>query len=83
MLGPWRVKTGEIMNFGEALSALKQGLSVARSGWNGKGMSVRAQFPDAHSKMTAPYLYLNTASGERIPWTVSQADVFAEDWSLI
>lgn len=26
------------MNFGQAIEALKQGLRVARSGWNGKGM---------------------------------------------
>ena len=26
------------MNFGQALEALKQGLRVRRSGWNGKGM---------------------------------------------
>lgn len=27
-----------IMNFGEALEALKKGAHVARNGWNGKGM---------------------------------------------
>ena len=28
----------EVMNFGQALEALKQGKKVARKGWNGKGM---------------------------------------------
>lgn len=28
------------MNFGEAIEALKDGKSVARAGWNGKGMFV-------------------------------------------
>ena len=28
----------EILNFGAALEALKQGKKVARKGWNGKGM---------------------------------------------
>ena len=28
----------KLMNFGEALEALKQGKKVARNGWNGKGM---------------------------------------------
>lgn len=27
-----------MMNFGEAINALKQGKKVARTGWNGKGM---------------------------------------------
>ena len=26
------------MNFGQALEQLKQGIKVAREGWNGKGM---------------------------------------------
>lgn len=36
------------MNFGEALSFLKDGFRVARSGWNGKGMYVvlQAGYPD-------------------------------------
>jgi hypothetical protein len=28
----------KLMNFGEAIEALKQGKKVARNGWNGKGM---------------------------------------------
>ena len=28
------------MNFGQAIEALKQGVAVARSGWNGKGMFI-------------------------------------------
>lgn len=28
------------MNFGDAISALKQGKRVAREGWNGKGMFI-------------------------------------------
>lgn len=28
------------MNFGQALEALKTGESIARAGWNGKGMSL-------------------------------------------
>ncbi|MGW6458035.1 DUF2829 domain-containing protein [Streptomyces sp. NPDC055078] len=36
------------MDFGDALSALKAGARVARSGWNGKGMFVVHQkgYPD-------------------------------------
>ncbi len=37
--------TKEKMNFGEAIEALKDGLLVARSGWNGKGMFIVKQIP--------------------------------------
>lgn len=70
------------MNFGKALEFLKVGRKVNRQGWNGKLMSVELQVPDAHSKMTFPYLFLNLAGGGKIPWTVSQADVLAEDWEV-
>jgi hypothetical protein len=56
---------------------------VCRRGWNGKGMWVSAQFPDEHSKMTQPYLYMKTAQGDLIPWLISQADAFANDWEFV
>ncbi len=77
------------MNFGEALTSVKQGKKIARSGWNGKGMWVELQVPDAHSKMTLPYLYLNypadaqNTPGARVPWLASQTDILAEDWSVV
>lgn len=70
-------------SFSIALAALKNGDKVQRAGWNGKNMWVKAQFPDDGSLMSQPYLYLRTAQGDNIPWTVSQADVFAEDWSIV
>ncbi len=77
------------MNFGEALEALKAGKKAARSGWNGKGLWVQMQVPDAHSKMTLPYLYLNypqdaiNTPGARVPWLASQTDILAEDWNTL
>lgn len=71
------------MNFGQAISALKQGLRVSRSGWNGKGMYLGLQVPDAHSKMTLPYIYMYTATGDLVPWLASQTDILAEDWSTV
>lgn len=70
----------ERMNFGEALMLLKAGQSVSRAGWNGKGMYLELQRPDAHSKMTLPYIYLKTADNQRVPWLASQTDMLAEDW---
>ena len=70
------------MNFSEALEALKKGSKVYRDGWNGKGLFVKAQFPDENSKMGNPYLYIDAKAlgGECNPWVPSQTDLFAEDW---
>jgi len=70
------------MNFGEALELLKDGNRVAREGWNGKGMWIALQVPDAHSKMGLPYIYMSTVTGALVPWLASQTDVLAEDWNL-
>lgn len=69
--------------FGEAITHLKAGGAVRRSGWNGKMMELRLQRPDAHSKMTLPYIYIRTVQGDLIPWLASQADVLGEDWELL
>ena len=47
------------MNFGQAIEAMEAGSKVARSGWNGKGLSVELQVPDENSKMTLPYIFMN------------------------
>ena len=80
------------MNFGEALTGLKAGKAMARRGWNGKGIFIKVQFPDENSKMTAPYIYIDS-SGLRtsnpdapkncVPWLASQTDMFAEDWQIV
>lgn len=71
------------MTFGEAIAALKQGKRVSRTGWNGKGMWLELQVPDAHSKMTLPYIYMKTAQDDLVPWLASQTDVLAEDWGIV
>lgn len=71
------------MNFGGAIVALKGGVIVARKGWNGKGMWLKLQVPDAHSKMTLPYIYMKTAQDDLVPWLASQTDILAEDWEMV
>jgi len=70
-------------SFSEALVAVKQGDSIQRIGWNGKGLLVKAQFPDEHSKMTFPYLYIEYPDGSKRPWHPSQTDIMADDWTVI
>jgi len=79
------------MDFGYALKALKEGLRVNRSGWNGKDMWLELQVPDENSNMTLPYIYIEYPVGHvayptgcRVPWLASQTDLLADDWhSLI
>lgn len=72
--------TIQTMTFGDALTALKNGKQVFRTGWNGKGMYLTLQQPDENSKMTLPYIYMRTAQGDFVPWFASQTDMLAEDW---
>lgn len=77
------------INFSVALEILKKGKSVARSGWNGKGMFITLQIPDENSKMSLPYMYITypeeavNTPGARCPWLASQTDLLAEDWYVV
>lgn len=83
------------MSFSQALFDLKQGLKIARLGWNGKGMWIELQKPDENSKMTRPYIFMSLPLGstsqfgntakelDRVPWLPSQTDLLSEDWHLI
>jgi len=68
------------MKFEQALAALREGKTMTRLGWNGKGMWIKLQKPDRHSKMTLPYLYMSTVDGSKVPWVASHTDMLAEDW---
>lgn len=72
-----------MFNFSEALNRLKNGYKVARQGWNGKNMWISLQVPDAHSKMSLPYLYMYTADKQLVPWLASQTDILADDWNVV
>lgn len=77
------------MDIGRAIEAMREGAKVARTGWNGKGMWLELQVPDAHSKMTLPYVFLNypanaqNTPGARVPWLASQTDLLADDWKIV
>lgn len=77
------------MDFGQAINELKQGMKVQRAGWNGKGLWLELQVPDAHSKMTLPNIYINypadaqNTPGARVPWLASQTDMLADDWRIV
>lgn len=86
------------MNFGQALSALKEGKRVVRDGWNGKGMFLFLvpgstfkvnRYPllgiyplDTKIEYQA-HIDIRTAQGTIVPWLASQSDVLAEDWEVL
>jgi len=71
------------MNIGHAVDNMNLGRRVARKGWNGKGMWIAKQTPDANSMMSLPYAYMFTADQKLVPWLCSQTDLFAEDWEVV
>ena len=84
------------MNFGDALAALKGGASIARQGWNGKGMFLfliqgSNDLASLHGygfgeMMGEPTfrdaIFMRTVDNQLVPWTASQSDVLAEDWEI-
>lgn len=72
-----------MFDIGMAVQFMESGKAVARQGWNGKGMWLRLQVPDAHSKMSLPYVYMKTADGKLVPWLCSQTDLLAKDWVVV
>ena len=73
----------EEANFGWAIKQMQNGSRVYRSGWNGRGMWLEIQTPDANSKMTLPYIYMKTADNNLVPWLASQSDMLATDWDTV
>lgn len=84
------------MDFGEAIKCMKDGLRVARHGWNGQGMfayyvpaaSYPAQTETAKETFGdmvpyRAYLALKTAQNDIATWSPSVSDVLAEDWVIV
>jgi hypothetical protein len=71
------------MRIGEAIDEMNNGNKVRRRGWNGPNQSIELQHPDANSKMTLPYIFINTVQGDKVPWLASQTDILAHDWGVV
>lgn len=84
------------MNFSDALNLIKNGKTVQREGWNGKGMflflvpgssfkvtegrPMDAHFPVGDTVQYHAHIDMKTAQGYVVPWLASQADLLAADW---
>ena len=80
----------EGMDFGSAVSAMRDGDRVTRAGWNGKGMWIELctpdgdwKDPDGNTYGRRPYIYMKAADDTLVPWVASQTDILAEDWQVV
>ena len=74
----------ENLGFGYALETLKgntEELGMRLPQW-GEDVVIRIQTPDEHSKMTAPYLYVESRFG-RVPWKETMIELFSEKWTIV
>lgn len=85
-------------SFGSAISALKEGYKVARSGWNRKGMFAfyvegskfqvnRAPLNKIYEEGTEveyrPHIDLKAVDGTVGVWNPNMMDILAEDWQTV
>ena len=71
------------MTISDAITFMRRGNKVSRIGWNCAEQFLELQVPDDHSKMTLPYILINTVTGDRVPWLASQTDILAQDWIVV
>ena len=83
-----------VMPFGRATIHAREGLKIARSGWNGSGMYIyivpaRSEENSGPECLDIPYIYyqeywaLKTSSGHISTWAPSVSDSLAEDWVIV
>ena len=65
----------------EKIEEVKKGKAMRLPQWS-KDVVIKAQFPDKNSKMTAPYLYVESRYG-RVPWKETMIELFSEEWEVV
>ena len=76
-------------DIGWAVKQMHHGDQVRRAGWNGKGMLLVlvknwgwgdiALCPGGDN---LPFIMMQTAQGDFVPWLCSQTDILALDWEI-
>lgn len=69
------------MNFGEAFEEVKKGRAMRLPQWQ-PDVLIKAQYPDANSMMTAPYLYADSRFG-KMPWRETEIELFSDAWEVV
>ena len=66
------------MTFEATLKAVKCGVRAKRGSWTKKHIAL-----SRGDEFWTAYLYMTNATGDMMPWTPTQSDLFADDWELI
>lgn len=72
------------LSFGKAFDTIRmdtENLGMRLPSWK-EDVIVRVQMPDANSKMTAPYLYVESRKG-RVPWKETMIELFSKEWGVV
>lgn len=68
------------MTFEAALAEVKRGRAMRLPHWSPE-VVIRVQRPDANSKMTGPYLYVESRFG-CVPWKETFVEMFNDNWEV-
>lgn len=74
----------ENLSFGKAFDAVKESdgkLGMRLPQWQ-SDVIIKVQYPDEYSKMTAPYLYVESRFG-KVPWKETMIELFSDNWVLV
>ena len=75
------------MKIGRAVKCLKGGERIARAGWKGMYLYYVPEYQipqfSGPNKNFDAYIMMVTATGSRIPWLCSQADLLADDFTIV
>ena len=74
----------EKLGFGYAFEIIKgsvQELGMRLPQWS-EDVVIKIQFPEVYSKMTAPYLYVESRFG-CVPWKETMIELFSEEWQVV
>lgn len=73
------------VTFGTALDIIQQDptstLGMRLPAWK-SDVVIRVQHPDTNSKMTHPYLYVQSRFG-CVPWKETVVEMFSDDWQVV
>ncbi len=74
----------ENLGFGVAFEEIKDStkkLGMRLPQWS-EDVIIRIQQPDKYSKMTFPYLYIESDYG-RVPWKENMVEMFIDKWEIV
>lgn len=69
------------MTFEDALKQVKAGSGMRLPRWSPE-VVIRCQQPDKDSKMTSPYLYVESRFGA-VPWRETFPEMFDNSWEVV